>query len=89
MVAFPSTTSPGTSVPTAVTSDTRVMVSHEDGLDFEAEGYEAARQPSFPPHDLTILIMKTEVVSSLSVTVKLFPSTGTPESWCGLSGDSI
>jgi hypothetical protein len=88
MVAFPSTASPGTSVPTAVTSDTRVTVSHEDGLDFEVEGYEVAGQPSFTPHDLTILIVKTEVVSSLSVAVKLFPSAGTLESWYGLSGDS-
>jgi hypothetical protein len=88
MVPFPSTASPGTSVPTAVTSDTRVTVSHEDGLDFEVEGYEAARQPSFPPRDLTILV-KTKVAPRLSVAVKLFPSTGTLESWCGLSGDSI
>jgi hypothetical protein len=65
------------------------MVSHEDGLDFEVEGTRVAGWPAFPRSDLAILIVKTEVVSSLSVAVKLFPFAGTPEPWCGLFSDSI
>jgi hypothetical protein len=75
------------SVPIAINfnSDPRVVVSHEDGLDFEVEGTEVAGQPSFPPVDLAIFIEKTEVVSSLSISaLKLFLSQGTPKSWYGL-----
>ena len=88
-VSCPSTASPGISVPTTVTSDARVAVSHEGGLDFKVEGSGLAKQPPFPRHDLAILIEKTEVISSLFVAVKLLPSTGTSEPWCGLFGDSI
>jgi hypothetical protein len=84
------TTSPAISVPTPITSDARVEVSHEGGLDFEVEGTEVARQLSFPPVDLAILVKKTEVVSSLSISaVELLLSPGTPKSWCGLLGGSI
>ena len=84
------TPSPAIIVPTPITSDSRVEVSHEGGLDFEVEGSGVARQISFPPVDLVILIKKTEVVSSLSISaLKLFLSPGTPKSWCGLFGGSI
>jgi hypothetical protein len=84
------TTSPAISVPTPITADARVEVSHEDGLDFKVEGTEVARPLSFPRVDLAILIKKTEVVSSLSISaVELLLSPGTPKSWCGLLGDSI
>ncbi|KAH9038479.1 P-loop containing nucleoside triphosphate hydrolase protein [Lactarius pseudohatsudake] len=62
------------------TSDPRVTVSHEGGLDFVVEGTEVARGAFFPPANLAIDIEKTEVLSSLSVAVKLFPASGTPES---------
>ena len=55
------TTSPAISAPTS-TSDSRVAISHEGGLDFVVEGTEVARRISFPPVDLAILIKKTEVV---------------------------
>lgn len=78
------TTSPAISAPTS-TSDSRVAISHEGGLDFVVEGTEVARRISFPPVDLAILIKKTEVVSSLSISaVQLFISPGTPKSWCSL-----
>lgn len=89
-VSFPSTAaSSGISVPSPITSDIRVTVSHADGLDFEVEGTEVTKQPPFPRRDLAILIEKTEVISSLSVAVKLLPSTRTLEPWWGLFGDSI
>lgn len=87
-VSLPSTSSPAISVPATITPDTRVTVSHEGGLDFEVEGTEVVGQPSFSPRDLAILV-KAEVVYGLSVAVKLIPSPGTPESWCGLFDDSI
>jgi hypothetical protein len=81
---------PAISGPTAITSDARVMVSHESGLDFEVEGTEIAGQPPFPSVDLAILIKKTEVVSSLSISaVNLILSLGTPKSWCGSFGGSV
>ena len=84
------TTSPAISILTSVTSDPRVAISHEGGLNFEVEGTEVARQISFPPVDLAILIKKTEMVSSLSISaVELSLSAGTPKSWCSLFGGSI
>ncbi|KAN0127189.1 hypothetical protein V8E53_014995 [Lactarius tabidus] len=79
---------PANSGPTAITSDAaaRVMVSHESGLDFEVEGTEITGQPPFPSVDLAILIKKTEVVSSLSISaVKLLLSPGTPKSCFSVS----
>lgn len=71
------------------TPDPRVTVSHEDGLDFTVEGTEDAGQPSFSPVKHTILIEKTQVLSSLSIPdVRLSPATGTPASWYELFGDS-
>ena len=78
---------PAISRPFATTSDPRLTVSHDRGLDFEVEGSEVAGQPSFPSVDLAIRIEKTEVKSSLSIsTVEYRPAPGTPESWCA---DSI
>ena len=71
------------------TPDPRVTVSHEDGLDFIVEGTEDAGQPSFFPVKHTILIEKTQVLSSLSIpNVRLSPATGTPASWYELFDDS-
>jgi hypothetical protein len=88
--SLPSASAPAITVPIQITSDPRVVVSHEGGLDFEVEGTEVAEQLPFPPVHLAILIEKTEVVSSLSISaVNLFLSSGTPNSWCDLFGDSI
>ncbi|KAN0127194.1 P-loop containing nucleoside triphosphate hydrolase protein [Lactarius tabidus] len=63
------------------TTHPRVTVSHEDGLDFVVEGTENAGRPSFSPVKHTILIEKTEVMSSLTIpNVTLLPATGTPAS---------
>ena len=89
-MSLPSTSSPAISVPTSITSDPRVTVSHESGFDFEIEGTGIAGQSSFTPVDLAILIEKTDVVSTLSISdVKPIPVPGTPESWCGLFDDSM
>ena len=78
--SLPSTSSPVVTAPAFTTTDECVTVSHESGLDFEAEGTETTGQASFPPVDLAILIEKTEVVSSLSISdVKPIPVAGTPE----------
>ncbi len=90
--SLPSASSPAFSVPepTPVTSDPRVTVSHEGGLDLTAEGTETTGQLSFPLVEQTILIEKTEVSSSLSMpVVRLIHPTDTPASWCGLFDDSI
>ena len=85
----PSAPSPAIRVPTTITPDPRVTVSHEDGLDFVVKGTENAGQP-FSPVRHTILIEKTQVLSSLSIpSVRLLPATGTPASWYGLFDDSI
>ncbi|KAH9166489.1 hypothetical protein EDB89DRAFT_2003049 [Lactarius sanguifluus] len=82
-VSLPNASSPATNVLPLDTSDPRVTVSHEDGLDFVVEGTEIARGPHFPPVDLAILIEKTEVESSLSIDkVQLFRAPDTAESWC-------
>ena len=82
-VSPPLISPPVISGPSATTSDPRVTVSHESGLDFEVEGTEIAGQPSFPSVDLAIRIEKTEVLSSLSVsTVECRPAPGTPDLWC-------
>jgi hypothetical protein len=84
-VSLPSTSSPAIGVPVPITSDSRVTVSHEDGLDFVVKGTEDAGQPSFSSVEHAILIEKTQVLSSLSIPiVRLFPATGTPASWYGL-----
>ena len=84
-----SVSSPTITVQTPITFDSRVTVSHEDGLDFVVQGAEDAGQPSFSPVKHTILIEKTEVLSSLSIpVVRLLPATGTLASWYGLSEDS-
>ena len=84
-----SISSPAITVPTPITSDSRVTVSHDDGLDFVVQGAEDAGQPTFPPVKHTILIEKTQVLSSLSIPfVGLLPATGTPASWYELSDDS-
>ncbi|KAI9462824.1 P-loop containing nucleoside triphosphate hydrolase protein [Lactarius psammicola] len=89
-VSLPGASSPAITVPTPVTSDPHVTVSHEGGLDFVVEGTEIAGRHSFPPACLAVLIEGTEVVSHLSIaTVKHFPAPGTPESWCGLFDGSI
>lgn len=84
------TTSPAISTPTSIT-DSRVAISHEGGLHFEVEGTEIARQITFPLDDLAILVRKTEVVSSLTISaVYLFFSTETPKTWCGLfAGETL
>jgi hypothetical protein len=78
------------SVLTHITSDPRVTVSHEEGLEFVVEGTKDAGRPSFAPVQQTILIEKTQVLSSLSISVlKLVRTSDTPASWCGLFYDSI
>ncbi|KAH9035955.1 hypothetical protein EDB84DRAFT_1201760 [Lactarius hengduanensis] len=86
-LSLPVASSPAISVPTSITSDppvtppvSAVTVSHESGLYFVIEGIDIAGQLTFSPVDLAILIEKTEVVSSLTAAVKLFPTPGTPES---------
>jgi hypothetical protein len=83
--SLPSASSPAITAPIFTTTDACVTVSHESGLDFEVEGTGITGQLSFPPVDLAIVIEKTEVVSSLSISdVKPIPVAGTPESWCVL-----
>ncbi|KAH9059529.1 hypothetical protein EDB87DRAFT_763212 [Lactarius vividus] len=79
-VSLPGASLPTIGVPTPITSDPPITVSHEKGLYFVVEGIEIAGQHSFSSVDLPILIEKTEVASSLTFTVKLFPAPGTPES---------
>ncbi len=89
-MSLPSASSPAISVPTSITADPRVTVSHEDGLDFIVKGTEDAGKPSFSPVGHTIVIEKTQVLSSLSIpVVRLVRPTGTPVSWCGLFDDPI
>ena len=89
-VSLPSIPSPAIDVPVPIASNPRVKVSHESGLDFVVEGTEIAGQTSFRPVTLAILIEKTEVESSLSVScLRLVRTSDTPESWCGLFDDSI
>jgi hypothetical protein len=88
--SIPSTSSPAIGVPIPITSDPRVTVSHESGLDFVVEGTEIAGRTSFPPVELVILIEKTQVLSSLSIpALRLVRTSDTPASWCGLFYDSI
>ena len=89
-VSLPSTPSPAICEPVPITSDPRITVSLESGLDFVVEGTEIAGRTSFRPVNLAILIEKTEVVSSLSISnLKLVRTSDTPESWCGLFNGSI
>ncbi|KAF8267997.1 P-loop containing nucleoside triphosphate hydrolase protein [Lactarius quietus] len=84
--SLPSVTSPAISVPTPTTSDPRVTVSHENGLDFVVEGAEDAGQPSFSPVDHVIIVEKTQVLSILSISeVRLLRPTGTPASCFNVS----
>jgi hypothetical protein len=88
-ISPPSATSPSIRSLNTTTPDPRVAVSHEDGLDFVVEGTEDAGQPSFSPFKQTILIAKTEVLSSLTIPkVRLLRATGTPASWYELFYDS-
>lgn len=58
----------------------RVTVSDEGGLEFVAEGIGTADKPSFPSISHTILVEKTNAMSSLTVqSMKLTPS---PNPWC-------
>ena len=58
----------------------RVIVSRENGLDFEVVGVGTAADPSFDPRCDIILIEKTGVMSSLSMqSMTLTPS---PSPWC-------
>jgi hypothetical protein len=60
--------------------DPRVAVSDEGGLDFVVEGTGSADNPSFRSISHSIVIEKTDVVSSLIVpSMKLRPS---PNPWC-------
>jgi len=59
----------------------RVTVSGEDGLDFVVEGLGTAENSSFLPSSQTIVIEKTKILSSLSVSsVAVSPLRN---SWCG------
>jgi len=79
------TTSPPSqaiSGPSTLTPDPlgRVIVSHEDGLDFIVEGTGTATRPCFPVVDHNISIEKTAEASGLSVeSMTLTSSTG---QWC-------
>jgi len=81
----PRTTSPPSlaiSRPSIPTTDPlgRVIVSHEDGLDFIVEGTGTATCPCFPVVNLNVSIEKTAEVSSLSVeSMTLASSTA---QWC-------
>ncbi|KAF8267998.1 P-loop containing nucleoside triphosphate hydrolase protein [Lactarius quietus] len=80
---LPSTPPPVINIPTAVTSDQYVRVSHESALNFEVEGTEIEGHMYFLRDDLDILIEKAQMepVSSLSISaVNLFHAEGTPES---------
>lgn len=89
-LSLPSASSPADSTPTLVAPEPRVTVSHEDGLDFIVEGTEVSGQASFTPVKHTILIEKTQVMSSLTIPlVRLLPASGTPASWYESSDDSI
>ena len=88
-MSLPSAPSPAISAPNSIALGPRATVSHGYGLDFVVEGTENARQPSFSPVKHTIIIEKTQVLSSLSIPfVRLLPATGTPASWYGLSDHS-
>ncbi|KAF8267991.1 hypothetical protein EI94DRAFT_1246219 [Lactarius quietus] len=64
-----------------IAPDPRVTVSHKDGLDFIVEGTEDAGLPSFSPVRHTIVIEKTEVLSSLTIpVVRILRAAGTPAS---------
>jgi len=89
-MSLPNASSQAISVPASITPDPRVTVSHEDDLDFIVKGIEDAGQPSFSPMEHTIVIEKTQVLSSLSIPiVRVLPAKGTPASWYGLFNDSI
>jgi hypothetical protein len=76
-----------TSSPSILAVDLPVTVSHEDGLDFVAEGTEDAADLSFPSISRTISIENTSLSSDVSVkSMKLTPSLSP---WCEWSGDSI
>ncbi|KAH9035958.1 hypothetical protein EDB84DRAFT_1201911 [Lactarius hengduanensis] len=80
-ISLPSAPLPAISIPTSITSDPRVTVSHDNGIDFVVEGTKEAGQPSFSPVKHTILIEKTQVLSSLSVSgLILVHPTDTPAS---------
>ena len=84
-MSLPSASSPAIGVPVSVTSDPRVTVSHEDGLDFVVEGTEHNGQQSFAPVEHHILIAKTQVLSNLSMPIlRLVRHSDTPASWCRL-----
>ncbi|KAH9041514.1 hypothetical protein EDB83DRAFT_1627723 [Lactarius deliciosus] len=85
-ISLPSAPLPTISVPTSITSDPRVTVSHDNGIDFVIEGTKEAGRPSFSPVKYTILIEKTQVLSSLTVSgLILVRPTETPASCFTLS----
>ncbi|KAI0294855.1 hypothetical protein B0F90DRAFT_1820972 [Multifurca ochricompacta] len=64
----PNTLPPSGSTPdTIIASDPRLTVSHKGGLDFKVQGTGNAGNLSFSPASLTILIEKTDMISSLSI----------------------
>ena len=88
-MSHPSAPSPAICAPNPIAPGLRATVSHENGLDFIVEGTKDVGQPFFSPVKHTILIEKTQVLSSLTIpVVRLLPATGTPASWYGLSDDS-
>jgi hypothetical protein len=71
------TSPPSVGVPPIRTTDPRVTVSHQDGLDFVVEGTRSATPPVFSSINHTVSIEKTGVTSSLSVeSVTISPSSG-------------
>jgi len=70
------------SIPAA---DLLITVSHEDGLDFVAEGTRSAAGHSFPSISRTISIENTSSLSNLSV--KSMKLAAYPSQWCEWSGD--
>ena len=64
-----------------------ITVSHEDGLDFVAEGTGSATDHSFPSIGHTISIENTSSKSNLFV--KSMKLAASPNQWCEWSGDRI
>ena len=71
--------------PSTPAADLPITMSHEDGLDFVAEGTRSAADRSFP--SINISIENTSSLHNISVkSMKLEPS---PSPWCEWSGDRI
>ena len=73
--------------PSRPAADLPITMSHEDGLDFVAEGTGSAADRSFPSISHTISIENTSSLSDLSVkAMKLEPS---PSPWCEWFGERV